>query len=854
MYSLTLYTFKCLLYRCLRQPSHKHTLKPRVLRRLRRRLRREQGEGGVEENLQFTQSAEQQQVATFVDEGTKPESTLVDEKLLPSTFSSAVDAKKHTILDFLRRPYVVHNGVWDSSQIAATELFSILFPDTFFNLTPVKEKIAGFKFVRGSVVLKIQVNAQPFQQGRLLLVFNPATDLSDIRFLSRTSLTGFPHVDLDLSVSSTMSLKVPLIAPFSHWDLASNMVDRRSGLLQAFVYGPLASAAATSADYTVWMHLEDVEVEVPMGGVTADPPEPRLEQGGKEQIPQGTVTQVAKAAGTMAKAVSGLPVIGAAASTAGWVADAIGGVASMFGWSKPTNIDNVQLFKQNPFQNMATCDGKDNNAPLTLDSRYGLTSFEGIFGSKVDEMSLDYLTSIPSFLFDFGFATASAVGTTLANIPVHPTWCPSAPQIVQVDNAVWPTTLGFVSSAFTQWRGSLKYVFKFVKTQYHSGRIRVTYNPASNPNLAEVDLNKCYSQIFDLRSKSEFEFEVPFVGNVPWRLIRQTYGDTAFNRNKIELEPHLNNGYIFVTVLNKLVAPTVVSNAITCLVEVSGGADFTLAIPHATVDVPATSVDPPTPPKSYSGMRTEQGFWDIGTREESIVEDGIPLFTAPTRSQQNGEELCVGEKITSLRQLMKRFQYAKSTALCTATEKYLYANPYYRSPPGNTVQSYSHDYFSFFYNMFSFHRGAMRLKLVPQKTAIQNITATLIPAVVSTSSLTSFQSGLTYDQYNTNGYAKSVHPLMLTGGVEVEVPYYQNRMMSRHFDNFDAPSYPVGNHNTCVMFTQGGGYDANKIVTVDIYRSVGDDFSFGFAIGVPPLLCSLPLVPPDTPLPENASS
>lgn len=54
-------------------------------------------------------------------------------------------------------------------------------------------------------------------------------------------------------------------------------------------------------------------------------------------------------------------------STIKWVADKIGSVAAIFGWSKPRNVEQVCLYQNVPGWGYSLYKGIDNSVPLAFD-------------------------------------------------------------------------------------------------------------------------------------------------------------------------------------------------------------------------------------------------------------------------------------------------------------------------------------------------------------------------------------------------------------------------------------------------------------------------------------------------------
>lgn len=119
---------------------------------------------------------EQQQILTFSSEGMTPSTSIYTDPLdLDMSYLTSVDdGRNHSIIDFLQRPINIQNIEWTTNDNAGKTLMAVDLPlDPIINNSMYKAKCERFYGFRADVELKLQVNAQPFQAGRLLLVYIP---------------------------------------------------------------------------------------------------------------------------------------------------------------------------------------------------------------------------------------------------------------------------------------------------------------------------------------------------------------------------------------------------------------------------------------------------------------------------------------------------------------------------------------------------------------------------------------------------------------------------------------------------------------------------------------------------------
>jgi hypothetical protein len=132
-----------------------------------------------------------------------------------------------------------------------------------------QEKLRGFVGLRATLVVKVQVNSQPFQQGRLMLQYYPYAQYMPNRVsLVNATLqgrSGCPRTDLDLSVGTEIEMRIPYVSPHVYYNLITGQ--GFFGAIYLVVYSQLRDqiSGTGSVEYTVWAHLEDVDIQYPTG-------------------------------------------------------------------------------------------------------------------------------------------------------------------------------------------------------------------------------------------------------------------------------------------------------------------------------------------------------------------------------------------------------------------------------------------------------------------------------------------------------------------------------------------------------------------------------------------------------------
>lgn len=558
---------------------------------------------------------EQHEIVTFIEEGdvlTNNEGT----PRPPSFFKQpASDGLTNSVVGFLERPIEMANFDWTIAMGSGQEILPrISLPATWLSVPMIKEKLSGFQYLRCSFKIRVQVNAQPFHAGRLLIVFEPLFDQqeyipSNMRHLG--GATGYHHVDLDVNEGTSAEITIPFVSNISHFDLVNGI--GQLGTVRMFVYSALTGS--TDCDGTIWVQACDVEPEMPTGmpiiprlsgraqsrfgsqaGVASET-KPQYDTEGvvidpgtthtKEKKEKGVLQTVSGVVKNIATAVAVIPAISPFALGVGWIAAAAEGISSIFGWSKPLNEEHALAVLPCYARNFTTSDGLSNAKVMALASNNENVVPVDLFGTRADEMNLSHVTQLQTFVSRFNLSTGDLPNQVVWKWPVSPAAC-SKFEVAVLGVPTWRvslnTMLSYVASMFGFWRGGITYVFKLVKTRFHTARVRISFIPGAQYGtpLSQIDINMAYSKIYDLREETEIEFEVPFVANQPW---------LSLNRIGVlegSICETLHTGIIIFEVLNALRAPETIAPTIEILVEQRASSDLQFAYPRLDkVNLPA---------------------------------------------------------------------------------------------------------------------------------------------------------------------------------------------------------------------------------------------------------------------------
>lgn len=816
-----------------------------------------------------------------------PDMVDIDTRFLQMT---AKEFREHTVRDFLERPIIVSapSTSWASSVGQGEVLTEYDFPDALLTNTMYQEKLKGFTGLRATLNVKLQVNSQPFQAGRLMLQYIPYAQYmkSHVDMINSTlqGRSGCPRTDLDLSVGTEITMEIPYVSPHLFYNLITGQ--GTFGRLAVVVYSPLADASSDSAsvEYTVWAWMTNVQVEYPTGApmkIADFGPTFQMALEDKQladnHSPSAGLGQIASGLSDLSR----IPIVGNIFTKPAWISSQMSNMLKLLGYSKPTSKGDVQEFKMRGVARMANYNGLDMSHKIALSSDNEIETQSGLAGTSCDEMALSRIISIPNFWDNFSWKTDQSNGVIWQN---YVTPLKIKPLSTEVTDRFACTHMGYVANTFGMWRGSINYTFKFVKTQFHSGRLMISFIPYSfnvDTTTSNGDTNKCYRTIVDLRDSTEVTFAVPYVSSRPWMYCTRPESSWLVDGDD-NLIYNCVTGVIQVEVLNQLKATSTVVGDINVIVEVAAGTDMKFANPS----------DPSYVPYSGSLAASVKGF-------EMVEVADVQMFSGtnvsiPRNEAQKGqspdsidmqsidsnwspEALCVGEKITSVRQLIKRFGTSGVGVDLGAADDRIGLSPFSVVIPPTTTDSVRRfTPLEYWYPLFAFYRGSMRWKLRPLQqstvgTLVQQTTpnypfvvkqfcslqdsmnavlnswnsvpfvsrADNVVVVQNTSSIALAQSSTT-----------EIYP-NLEGMIEIEVPYYNSSHItptyytpvntgplvepgvtfSKMFKGLVPPQAVVISAAQNPSTTEEGNF-----LTVNHYVAAGDDFSFFYILGVPPLV------------------
>lgn len=456
----------------------------------------------------------------------------------------------------------------------------------------VANRLAHFRNMRCTIKVKFLINGNPFYSGRLLVSYRPLPRVDDIAVLDGTARAQLinasqqPHVMLDPTTSQGGVIHCPFIfpknaieIPLSEWSKMGRITISTLNNLQH------ANGGTDPLTVSVFAYSEDMNISTP----TSRTPEVIIPQGDEYGVVSGPAHTISNWSGKLANA----PFIGKFARATSLVSSAVGGVAQLFGFSRPRMLDRTGTFRVTG-SSLASTNIQDMCDTLALDSKKEVTIDPTVVGCEPqDEMALIPLACRESYLQTFRWELSDTPDEHLFSIRVGPMQGQNVAGLYHMTPSAW------VASPFQYWTGSMQIRLQAVASAYHRGRIRVLWDPDfySDSNRTEFNLN--YSQILDLAENRDFTIKVGW-GQSTNYLEVGGLEDIDDNHSFI---PYTSkspccNGVVSVYVVNELTAPTDDDRGVSFNVFTSMCDDFEINGPTDKIrdyEIVTTDVAPPAP-------------------------------------------------------------------------------------------------------------------------------------------------------------------------------------------------------------------------------------------------------------------
>lgn len=532
------------------------------------------------------------------------------------------------ISHFFERPLLLKTIEWDDNNVLfdATNWWT-----EYFTHRAIWPKLLGYSRMTANLELEFRVNGSPFRFGDVLVSYRPlfhpniSTHLANFSggYLPEDGCIGsdpsFPSIQpfssdqsilarsqrqsvyLIVSESKGGKMVLPFIYPFESLRMTSLEHDPAvsadvTRMKNTTFYSSLLGLGvvtmeslsvlrntqiATSVGVSIDVFVRAVNVHVWMAsGVAAMKPQGSSGKGEESMKP----SQVSSIIAAGLSAFSYVPVIGPLATAGSMVAEGVSNILKFFGFTPmPLNAVITPVVNALPFIQSSLYAPRSIES-LSLDHQNQVSIDPTLIGGpSYDELSIASFTGRSCILFRTYFGSSCVPNDTIALIPVHPmlgisSFVSTGSSLPATRHQLTPCA--FAAMNFRQWRGTLVLNFRTIKTKFHKGRLRITWDPelANSKADATTDFTAFYEGYqqmvtWDLDSTDNMEVKIGFASRsarltVPpiagmnlstlasWKTNAEGASGPITNTTFIS-DNYLDyvNGFVRVSVLNRLQAP-----------------------------------------------------------------------------------------------------------------------------------------------------------------------------------------------------------------------------------------------------------------------------------------------------------
>jgi len=815
------------------------------------------------------------------------------------------------ISGFLGRYVSIASFEWDIGSDMSVEMDAW----TKWQINPrIAEKLKHFRHLKCDLELKVYINGTPFHYGMLMMAYSPmhpywarnfdtpavataqransplynmmhyqAGSIPLKKQLVDSYFSTFPHVMLSPSDNNPMHMVLPFI-----WHNNYLRINNRSSLYSDgnsgvetpgwVVFRDINSLAIANDDTSravnihVFARAINIDVNTPTAAVASSE---------TLEAKDGFVSKIASTTATVAKVAQVIPVLAPFAKATEVAAEGVGAVASLFGFSKPANPAPSDNFGINNARNVAVTNVGDNSQRLTFDAHQELTVDSRVIGADgCDEMTY---VAINSKWYLCGSAPWIPIGNTLGstsrgfdaatpqllwNSLVSPMYYRTSASTGAATEMFVLNPAGYLANTFRYWRGSLVYRIQVVASRFHSGRIKIQFDPF-NTDPDEDDIETRFTWIMDLTEAREMEVTIPFTSyrgflKVPGLKNNQNSGyppskDITVNGLPAEFEEGEHMGVFSVSIVNHLVSPSPSNNNVHINIWQKCGDDMEYQVPSTgwhsegilNVDDPAALREVP---EIFSAKASSEDGANVVPDDAPVGGPSQPKDLWSTGDTPQRNLVWFGERTLSIRALMKRFNYVTSMkANFTGNNPVMAVTtiPHFPEPSRVTSDRYN-SYLGYFSPCYLAKRGGTRFKIYDRIGAISSSAkfgshigavqlerrwnSSYIPAGVTLKAMNTSSSATTYDREVAGGTEGG----LLAGDglgdklVEAESPYYSSNRFELGMYTGSALS-PIDEGANSIRYTALYNGLSNHNVNTSYYQAAAEDCALMYFLAAPPL-------------------
>jgi hypothetical protein len=770
---------------------------------------------------------------------------------------------------FLQRPLQIYSVDWNVADF----LRETFRPWTLYLSHPaIVRKLDNYLYIRGTLKITLMLNGTQYHYGKGILSYNPLISGNQplrtpgsAPVIDNVTYSQRPHILFDPSDSVGGEMELPFVYDQTWLELTDGFKVDDMGELTLSSFGRLgmASGETDSVRITVFAHFKP---DVVLSGSTT---QLVSQSGKKDEYGDGIISKPATSIARWAGYLTTVPEIAPFALATQMGANAIGGIAKLFGYSRPVNVEPVRKYRPTFVGNIANSSIEEAVDKLSFDPKQETTIDPRItgYGSGGDDLTINSIASRYSYLTSTAWSTSESQGTHLASLRVSPALF--GKQTIAAEEQMVMTPMCFAAQPFKYWRGSIKVRVQVVCSKFHKGRLRLVYDPKGLTN-ATLDWIGGYHEVMDISEKTDMEFTINWNQPVAYREVQNVVtGDTLAAENHTPIdglvqtaEPITNsekfsNGIFAIFVQNELVRPDTGDTYTPRInIFVSAGDDFEVATPDTvgmqTISYLSSQSGAITDaqPSDSAPLGHDIDSKDVGGRMQDMPGNSVVYF---------------GETFHTFRDMLKRYCLSE-TILSPDTSSigrqssfwlwrvYHKVFPRYRGG-GNTIETFSYarlTLMNYLTPAFVARRGGLRWKYVytscngPSFIPAGRFQMSRYEGAPTADDNACFPMGSTGQGGNEDlqidlvttfaedtwggGYTTS---LTVNPTVEVEYPYYSNLRFKRASNL----SYTTGDASAArgTLLVPGNG-NSDPIAgshALDIFVAAGEDFNLVWFLSCP---------------------
>lgn len=718
------------------------------------------------------------------------------------------------------------------------DLVSIPFPSTLVANPAKLNKLQNFEYLKADIRVKVLINASPVVTGKFLLTYSPYETVvktaNQLRNQTRTSITAYPNIELDPQLDTAADFIIPYLGYTEAYSLTGTSLPA-ADYVTLYLYS-LTEIRNISEDHPIsfqfFANFENIELTGPTvsgvnpkflsererllrkvttaelrkivgdfqvgrapssnrgnsSGAMRNQPKNNTGKGREVKAPvgetkgPGLVQEIASGVSGLAESLGSIPIISDFAKPVKWVSDVVGGVASIFGWSKPATVEENCKLTNVPGFGMTHIKGIDESNSLAMNQDYQLGAPLDVFQTNEDEMSIEYVCNNPAVI---GVYTWDSSVPFAVDFPVEARGRfindPKSPYIVC-------TPFEYVATMFQFYRATICYKFSVAKSAFHSGRLEFTFsvgNSTQSPFTKDTDTSVAYRAVLDVTNDTEIVIRVPYILN-------KYFGDVSNDKY----------GYLQMKAITPLISSASVENKVDIVVRSwAENVMFTNTVTQFFDIYEGEAIQ--------KGVRSDKRAIE-GELQISLTNKSTPNVVTFCRdadeSELNKEALLKssGDAILNLRSLCKIHNSIGP----------IDADIYYLGQYGTETRR---DFIAYIGYLYKMQRGGFRYKALVRPSKSEMFTSSY-----------SDDNNVRRPYHVTFPALNPVH--------EISAPYYSPyRRLVTNIDRSKDPNAFAFLPNLWFSTNVKNPDTADKSPRGTMFRAGDDDFSYGWLIGPPPI-------------------